>query len=320
LKNQLINNPKPYAILDLGSNSFHCWIAEVHQNTLKPIAHQRQAIRLRDAIDENGQLDTIKKSQVISCLTSFSGMLSHYELAAVRVVGTQPFRMLDAKLGFLQEAESALGYPIEVLSGEQEAQLIYKGVTQGESEKEAVLVLDIGGGSSECVYGLGAQASPLISMPIGGVELMSRTKEMLCLPDYLDRLIQIATEQMRGSLEVFKSLPWKKVWLASGMAEVLGELSQRLGFAEFNRPCFEAIKQAWLVQRGQNWRSQILTEDRLMILPATMAILESFRVLLGFECLHLSRFALREGVLFDLIQHPSVSDLRPETRLNTLIV
>ncbi|MEX0584885.1 MAG: hypothetical protein WEB07_03895, partial [Natronospirillum sp.] len=163
-----------YAAIDLGANSFHLVIMRPRgDNSLLSVDAHREIVRLTNGINlATGRLRPETRRRALRCLGQFRAMMERYDLAAVRVVGTSAFRSLRHDLAFLQEAEGTLGTPIEILSGEDEARLIYLGATWGLNHSERVVV-DIGGGSTEVILGQGTEIALAISLETGSASLSS---------------------------------------------------------------------------------------------------------------------------------------------------
>src|SRR3979409_538333 len=144
------------AAVDLGSNSFHCQVARVVGDQIYPLDSLREAIRLGAGLTEDKQLDAETEERALACLNRFGERLRGFDRGAVRAVGTNALRVAKNAPAFLKKARAALGFPIEVIAGREEARLIYTGVSHSlPPSKEKRLVVDIGGGSTEFIIGAG---------------------------------------------------------------------------------------------------------------------------------------------------------------------
>jgi exopolyphosphatase / guanosine-5'-triphosphate,3'-diphosphate pyrophosphatase len=167
--------PDVLAAVDLGSNSFHMVVARYDHGQLVIVDRLRETVRLGAGLDEQGRLSGEAVDRALQCLERFGQRLRDMRAESVRVVGTNTLRKARRKGAFLDRARECLGHPIEIISGVEEARLIYLGVahtTPHESGQR--LVVDIGGGSTEMVIGEGHEPQLLESLHIGCVTLSER--------------------------------------------------------------------------------------------------------------------------------------------------
>jgi exopolyphosphatase/guanosine-5'-triphosphate,3'-diphosphate pyrophosphatase len=152
------------AAVDLGSNSFHCQVARVVGDQIYPLDGLREPIRLGAGLREDKVLDDAAQERALACLQRFGERLRGLERDAVRAVGTNTLRVAKNAPAFLKRAQAALGFPIEVIAGREEARLIYIGVQHSlPRSKEKRLVVDVGGGSTEFIIGSGYNPVKLAS-------------------------------------------------------------------------------------------------------------------------------------------------------------
>ena len=167
--------PDVIAAVDLGSNSFHMIVARYTHGQLIIQDRLRETIRLEAGLDEQGRLDRDAIDTALACLERFGQRLRDMRAESVRVVGTNTLRQARRKGAFLDRARAARGHPIEVISGIEEARLIYLGVVHTmPSESGRRLVVDIGGGSTEIIIGEGVQTKRLESLYMGCVGMSTR--------------------------------------------------------------------------------------------------------------------------------------------------
>lgn len=142
------------AAVDLGSNSFRLHIGDYDGERIRILSTAREPVRLGAGLDRRGNLTAAAMESALACLQRFGDTLRSQPLTAVRVVGTNTLRIAKNRDAFLPLAEKAIGFPIEIISGEEEGRLIYLGVASSLDEpNERRLVIDIGGGSTELVLG-----------------------------------------------------------------------------------------------------------------------------------------------------------------------
>ena len=142
------------AAVDLGSNSFHMKVARVVDGQLAVIDRMRDSVRLAAGLDESETLNDKACRRALVALERFGQRLRHIPTENVRTVGTNTLRRVRNGDAFLADAQDALGHPIEIISGREEARLIYLGVAHSNAQDTGRrLVVDIGGGSTELIIG-----------------------------------------------------------------------------------------------------------------------------------------------------------------------
>jgi exopolyphosphatase/guanosine-5'-triphosphate,3'-diphosphate pyrophosphatase len=162
--------PEIIAAVDLGSNSFHMVVARTQGGNLAIIDRLREMVRLAGGLDEDGNLDDEAQQRALDCLARFGQRLVDFHADNVRAVGTNTLRRARNRRDFLGDAERALGFPIEVVSGVEEARLVYLGAVHTlPPQRQRRLVVDIGGGSTELVIGEGVDPLALESLYMGCV-------------------------------------------------------------------------------------------------------------------------------------------------------
>ncbi|VFS40635.1 Ppx/GppA phosphatase [Enterobacter cancerogenus] len=145
--------PQEFAAVDLGSNSFHMVIAREVDGAMQIIGRLKQRVHLADGLDANSMLSEEAMERGLNCLSLFAERLQGFSPSSVCIVGTHTLRQALNAPEFLKRAEKVIPYPIEIISGNEEARLIFMGVEHTQPEKGRKLVIDIGGGSTELVIG-----------------------------------------------------------------------------------------------------------------------------------------------------------------------
>lgn len=143
--------PQEFAAVDLGSNSFHMVIARVVDGAMQIIGRLKQRVHLADGLGPDNMLSEEAMTRGLNCLSLFAERLQGFSPASVCIVGTHTLRQALNATDFLKRAEKVIPYPIEIISGNEEARLIFMGVEHTQPEKGRKLVIDIGGGSTELV-------------------------------------------------------------------------------------------------------------------------------------------------------------------------
>ena len=307
-----------YAAVDLGSNSFHLLVARHEHGELRVIDRIKEMVRLGGGLDKDGRLDPAVQDRAFACLARFGQRLRGIPADNLRAVGTQTFRRMHNANSFLMIAETALGCSIDIIAGREEARLIFLGVSQGVAGiEQRRLVIDIGGGSTELVIGEGLKPIEMESLQYGCVSLTRRffndgriTRDrwqkafrsvMADLQELRLRYLQTGWESAIGSSgtikaveEICRSMSWLEKDIS---ADALSMLRDRM--LEFDT--IESVSLAGLSER----RHPVLIGG-LVMLSACFEALE-------IETLKVSPYALREGVLHDMLGRLEHRDPRDKT-------
>ncbi|MGH8269081.1 MAG: exopolyphosphatase, partial [Steroidobacteraceae bacterium] len=310
--------PDVLAAVDLGSNSFHLVVARYTHGQLVIIDRLREMVRLASGVEENGRIDKEVAARALACLQRFGQRLRDMRADNVRVVGTNALRVAHRKQAFLERAREALGHPIEIISGMEEARLIYSGVAHTmPSEPGRRLVLDIGGGSTELIIGEGLMPLELESLQMGCVSLSERF-----FRDGKISAKRIAAARMAARLELepvqaaFRRRGWDRSAGSSGTVRAIGEAIRELD------PQAAAISPGgleraidYIVQAGhvRELKLAALTEDRRPVFPGGIAILTEVAAGLGIKEMRIADGAMREGLLYDMVGRYTDEDARDRT-------
>ena len=222
--------PDVLAAVDLGSNSFHMVVARYSHGQLVILDRLREMVRLAAGLGDSGRLDDAATERALRCLERFGQRLRAMHADSVRVVGTNALRRAKRKRWFLERARAALGHPIEIISGLEEARLIYSGVVHtSPMSPDKRLVIDIGGGSTEVVIGEGFNPLLLESLSVGCVGLSA-----ICFDDgkISEKRFERARTAVRLELEpiqeAYRKLGWLQAFGSSGTVRVIGDVLRRL--------------------------------------------------------------------------------------------
>lgn len=306
------------AAVDLGSNSFRLQVARVENDQLYMLDSLREPVRLAAGLDADKRLDKDAQQRALSCLERFGERLRGLPREAVRAVGTNSLRVAKNAAEFLKQAEAALGFPIEVIAGREEARLIYLGVAHGLPQTDAKrMVMDIGGGSTEFIIGHGLEPLKLESLFMGCVSYSQRyfpdgkiTKSSL-------KQAEIAARNELQTIQVeFSRMHWEHALGSSGTARVLCDILEMNGYSEsgITRSGLEQLR-SYLLKAGdvELLDLQGLKPDRIPVLPGGFAIMYAAFCELGIEQMQPALGALREGVLYDLLGRFHHNDMREVT-------
>jgi exopolyphosphatase / guanosine-5'-triphosphate,3'-diphosphate pyrophosphatase len=222
--------PDILAAVDLGSNSFHMVVARYSHGQLVIIDRLREMVRLASGVEENGRIDKDVAARALACLERFGQRLRDMHADSVRVVGTNALRLARRKQAFLERAREALGHPIEIIGGMEEARLIYSGVAHNmPSEPGRRLVADIGGGSTELIIGEGLTPLELESLQMGCVSLSERFfRDGKTSAKRLLRARVAARLELEPVTAAFRRRGWDRAVGSSGTIRAIGEAIREL--------------------------------------------------------------------------------------------
>jgi exopolyphosphatase/guanosine-5'-triphosphate,3'-diphosphate pyrophosphatase len=296
--------PGQLAAVDMGSNSFRLEIGQVHDGRYRRIDYLKETVRLGGGLDANGLLTEEAAARGLACLARFAERLQGYAPQQVRAVATQTLREARNRDAFLARAQGVLGQPIEVISGREEARLIYAGVARLQPSKAPRLVVDIGGRSTEMILGQGRKPLRAESFRIGSVSLSLRYFEDGRYTEAAFRAAQVAAgAELEEALEPFASRHWREALGSSGTVGAVSQLLAASGVSD-GRITPDGLR--WLMERclqaGRVDRLELpgLKDDRRAVIGGGIAILYTLAMHFGIEVLLPARGALRQGVIFDL--------------------
>lgn len=292
------------AAIDLGSNSFRLEIGQLQQGRYRRTDYLKETVRLGAGLDEQGLLTEEAMQRGLACLARFAQRLRPFPPRHVRAVATQTLREAKNRDEFLARARSALGQPIEVISGREEARLIFAGVARLQPSERRRLVVDIGGRSTEMILGQGRIPLRAESFQIGCVSLSLRYFGDGRVTEAAFRAAQVAAgAELEEALEPFASRRWEEALGSSGTAGAVSELlaANRITDGRITpdglRWCIEQCLRAGRIER---LALAGLKSERRAVLPGGLAILYTLATHFGIEALMPARGALRQGVIFDL--------------------
>lgn len=307
--------PDVLAAVDLGSNSFHMIVARYSHGQILIIDRLREMVRLGAGLDEHGRLSRDAIESALACLERFGQRLRAVRAESVRVVGTNTLRKAKRKGAFLDRARVALGHPIEIISGIEEARLIYLGVARtSPGEPGRRFVADIGGGSTELIIGEGLATKKLESLHMGCVSMSTRF-----FPDgeITEKRMKRARLAARLELEpvqaAFKAHGFDHAVGASGTIRTVCDiLRARIpSQTALTPPAVESVVED-MIRAGHVSRLKLagLPEERTAVMPGGIAVLIEILHMLGIQNMRVSEGALREGLLYDMIGRVTDEDAR----------
>ena len=295
-----------YAVVDLGSNSFHLLITQRVNNQIKVVAKIKQKVRLAAGLNNNNELSHDAITRGLDCLILFSQHLSSIPVSNIRIVATAALRIAMNRDDFLTPANKILPVKIKLLSGEQEAKTIYSGVAhtcQNDLDKKR-FVIDIGGASTELIIGQGFDAKHTISLNLGCVSFKESFFSDNLLTDKNFTTAIAAAKKIISPIAInFINLGWQSVLGRSGSMQALAEiLHDRQQPIIITLDFLQEIKQALIhCKTIDNITFSGLRADRTPVLASGLSILIALFQVFNITKLTLSTGALREGLLYEML-------------------
>jgi exopolyphosphatase/guanosine-5'-triphosphate,3'-diphosphate pyrophosphatase len=309
----LANTEGSIAVLDMGSNSFHLVVARIEHGEIRTLQTFREGVRLGEGLNETGCLSKAAQQRGLACLKQFGQRLEGLPGEGVVAFATNALRIATNSREFLHQAEAALGYPIEVISGVEEARLIYLGVAHSlPSDPNRRLVVDIGGGSTEFIIGDQFQAQLMESLPMGCVAFMDRffPGGELSKQHFQQAFNHASNELMRVSKR-YRKKGWTRCYGSSGSVRAIAQACQQYcGQDAITRPALKRLITKILEYSNTReidveWLSRARRDNFI----AGLAILTAIFEVLKIDEMHFSSGALREGALYDLVGRSDHEDV-----------
>jgi len=306
------------AAVDLGSNSFRLEVARVSGDQLYPLDSLKETVRLAGGLGDDKVLDEATQSRALDCLHRFGERLRGLAPEAIRCVGTSALRIARNADQFIPKAEAALGHPIEIVAGREEARLIYLGVSHSlSSSPDRRLVVDIGGGSTEFIIGTGLKPHERESLHMGCVNFSQRFFASGVIDKAALKAAEVAARvEVERIARQFSKANWQQAVGSSGTARALREILELNGWSA------RGITSDGLAQlRSQFIRAGHLdalelpglVRDRRPVIAGGFAIMAGLFAELEIEQMDVAETAMREGILYDLLGRFHKQDMREAT-------
>lgn len=315
-------NSKPtfseIAAVDLGSNSFRLQLARVVDDQLIFHDSLREVVRLGAGLSEDKTLSDEALNRAIDCLNRFGERLRGLPPQAVRAVATNTFRVAKNAPQLLIAAQNALGFPIEIIAGREEARMIFVGVSHSLPKAEHKrLVIDIGGGSTEFIIGEGIEPLEMESLYMGCVSYSLRYfPDGKITEEAFERAQIAAAAEIQTISKNFKSKHWQEAVGSSGTARTLGEVLRLNGLTD-GAVTLDGLYQLrqLLVKSKEVKKIELngLSTDRAAVISGGLAIMLAAFEGLNIDKLTVANSALREGVLYELLGRMQHDDTRDST-------
>lgn len=309
-------SPPLYAAIDLGSNSFHMLVVRHIDGSVQTMAKIKRKVRLAAGLNENNALSTEAMQRGWDCLSLFAERLQDIPKENIRIVGTATLRTAINVDIFLEKANQILGYDINVISGEEEAATIYKGVAHTSGGSGRRLVVDIGGASTEMIIGEGFSAKALTSLKMGCVTWLERHfKDRQLTATNFNNAIEAAKSTLAPILDSYTDIGWDVCVGASGTVQALQEIMLAQGMDEVitHAKLKRLQKQAMITERLEELEIEGLTLERALVFPSGLSILIAIFELLEIDSMTLAGGALREGLAYEMVDELRQEDIRART-------
>jgi exopolyphosphatase/guanosine-5'-triphosphate,3'-diphosphate pyrophosphatase len=310
-----MQNGQLLAAIDLGSNSFRLEIGILEHGHIRRVEYLKETVRQGNGLDADRMLSKEAMERGWECLARFSERLSGFQAKFVRAVATQTLREAKNRDVFLTQAEKLLGYPIEVISGREEARLIYSGVANllPQSEEKR-LVVDIGGRSTELILGKGFKPQTMESYRVGSVKWsMKYFADGQFTPMAFEWAEVAAKAVLDEAIALYPKNCWDVAYGSSGTIGAVADVLQAAGWPEgvISREGLDWLKEKLIkAGRGDALRLEGVKEDRKPVIGGGLAVLCALFDLMQISSMQAAQGALRHGVLYDLLQREDNTDLR----------
>ncbi len=295
------------AAVDLGSNSFRLQVGRVLDGQVYPLDSLKESVRLASGLTAEKLLDSESQGRAIEALRRFGERLRGFQPEAVRAVATNTLRVAKNAGEFLRRAEAALGFPIEVIGGREEARLIYIGAAHSlPTAAHKRLVVDIGGGSTEFIIGKKLTPHLMESLYMGCVSYTLRF-----FPDGQVDKKRFREAEVAAAREIetiasdYQRCGWREAIGSSGSARAIADLLEMNalnpgGVSGITRQGLDTLR-AMMIRAGSADAMDLdgLRTDRLPVLPGGIAIMSAVFSGLAIEQMNYADGALRLGVLYD---------------------
>src|SRR5256714_8865936 len=291
------------AAVDLGSNSFHLEIGRVVERQIYPLDAVREVVRLGGGLTADKRIDRATQARALESLAKLAERLRGFPRQAVRAVGTNALRVAKNAPQFLREARQVLGFPIEIISGREEARLIYLGVAHAlPVSAQRRLVVDVGGGSTEFIIGTGFEPQLTESLYMGCVSYSLKYFPDGRIDKGRMKAAELAARQeLAGIVRAYRAAGWDEAVGSSGTARSIGNILRENGFAAdgVTREGLERLRSLLLKhEKADPDRIAGLRPNRAPVLPGGFAIMSAVFEELELQAMKVSDAALRHGVLY----------------------
>ena len=311
-------NKNHFAAIDLGSNSFHLIVVEHTHQQISTIDSHVETIRLAAGLDKDGRLSKKYKKRAYKSLMLFRQRLQTVPTKNIRIVGTATLRKMKKGQKFVKTASKILGHEVEIISGYEEARLVYLGVAhslQDDSSKR--LVIDIGGSSTELIVGGHFQHQSLDSLDMGCINISRHFfPDKKISQEGFHKAVQFCESKLLSVRAKINSLNWDTCIGSSGtikaVVQIISALNGHLipvGIKDLDKLKQEIFK----FDKFKDIDLPGLKPDRKPVILGGLAILYACFKSLKIDSIQSSQYALREGLVYEMVGRNSQEDVREST-------
>lgn len=306
---------EPYAAIDLGSNSFHMLVANYSEDRLQVIDRLKEMVQLAGGLSENNQISDEAENRALACLEKFGQRIKEIQKKNIRAVGTNTLRQACNGKSFLKRARKALGCSIEIISGREEARLVYLGVANTMFDESGQrLVIDIGGGSTEVVIGQGFDTRLTESLHMGCINMSNRFfQDGTITNKKMRKAVLYARQELEAIESIYKKQGWDAAVGSSGTILTINQILKTEGWSSSGitkSGLAKLKKQLCELEHIDSLTFPDLSANRAPVFAGGVAILCAIFDALDLEQMTPSEGALREGLLYDLIGRTREQDIR----------
>lgn len=314
--NKQVSSLPLYAVIDLGSNSFHLLVTRLLVDSVQVVDKVKRKVRLASGLNQDNILDESAIARGLECLRFFAECIQDIPPQNIRIVATATLRIANNAEEFLQKAQTILGQKVTVLSGEQEAKQIYLGVAHTSCSCDDRFVVDIGGASTELIVGNGFNANKVTSLNIGCVTLKKQCflHDEISL-DAFNLASALVKEQLAPLVEDYKKIGWQVVLGGSGTMQALAEIlhaQQKPAIITLDF-LYEIKQQLLTFKQFNDIKINGLSTERIPVFASGFSIILSIFESFNIDSLQLSSGALREGLLYEMLPSMRMVNIRQRT-------
>ncbi len=306
------------AALDIGSNSFHLVVARVVADAVQVVNRVKHKVRLADGLNDKSQLSKEAMDRGIATLESMVESVGGVTPDSIRIVATHTLRRAKNANAFLRRARKAFPFPIEIISGAEEARLIYVGIATHGNIEGSRLIIDIGGGSTEFAVGKGSAPQLCKSVQMGCVSYQKRYfSEGKITRSAVEKAITAAQQDLELACANLREFDWQHAIASSGTAKAIALVvnpSENEETQPFNQHDLQLLL-ARCIEKGRSDKLDFagLSEDRKPVFVAGLCIMLAIFQSLKLKQVEISQAALREGVLAELQGKQTSQNVRVRT-------
>ena len=312
------SKPHYLAAVDLGSNSFHMVVARIEDGHVHILDRLKEMVRLGAGLDKDGHLSAEARQRALACLARFGERVKDLPCGNVAAVGTNTLRQSKNSRAFLHKARKALGHPISIIAGREEARLIYLGVSHSLVDEDGKrFVMDIGGGSTELIIGEHFEPQHLESLRMGCVSISRRFFKQGDLSQSCWNAANIAAHlQLRPLKRRYRKIGWVSATGASGTIRAVGKVVARLELSPYGITLdnlYQIRDRMIAAACLDNLKLAGLKNDRKPVFAGGLAVLIATFEALKIDKMQVSDGALREGLIYERLGRIQSEDTRVKT-------